>query len=126
MDIEQLAEGPIPVGVRVDTGAHSQGTGTIQHARHRAPKAAAISLAGLTLMAISPGPHGIVTFPVGCILLYVAWSIWRVRTKLVDVSAACPGCQAQVTLEGGSIAEKMEDQCPECQRPLMLHPGQEA
>ncbi len=126
MDIDALTEGPLPVAVRTDTGQSSSGTGQLQLASLRVPKAAGLATIGLLLILISPGPHGVVTLPVGSILLYVAWTLWRVRRRLVDVKTRCPGCQTQVSLEGGPIAEKMEDQCPECQRPLMLHPAQEA
>lgn len=131
MDIDAIGEGPLPVAIQTDTGKKSQGTGQVRinPAGSRGAKAGGLAVAALLLMTFSiapPGPHALIMLPLSFILLYVAFSIWRVRSKLVDIQTSCPGCEAQVTLEGGPLAAKMEDQCPECQRPLALTPGKEA
>lgn len=131
MDIDSIPEGPLVVAVRTDIGKNGVGQGQIEIAPSsaRGMKAGGMGLVALVLLTISvtpPGPHAIITLPLGFILIYAAWSVWRVRSKLVAIETTCPGCEAAVTLDGGPLAEKMEDQCPECQRPLMLHPGKES
>lgn len=132
MSLSELSPGPIPVLVKTpDTGKSSPGQGQLVPvaAGPRGAKAGALGLASL-LFLIGPtvffGPHVIITLPIGLVLAYVAWAIWSVDLKVEQIQVCCPGCKKDTTLDGGKAGETMNDQCPECQRALVLYPGKEA
>jgi hypothetical protein len=131
MNLSKLSPGPIPVLVKTpDTGKSSQGQGQLipVPAGQRGTKAGLVGLGSL-LFLVGPtiffGPHVIITLPIGAVLAYVAWTIWSVDLKVEQVGVTCPGCKKETVLDGGKASESMNDQCPECQRALLLQPGVE-
>lgn len=128
MDLKTVQSGPVSVDIKVDTGKRASGQGhvVLPTGAARMKKAAAPGIAGLLCGIVTvapPGPHSLVTGPLSIILSAIALYLFRIDAKLERVTANCPGCQVDIELEGGKLAEVMEDQCPKCMRRLELTPA---
>lgn len=114
------------VRVKTDTGKSSDGVGTwVEHdASKRGPKAAGFALGGLVLGACAlpiPGVHLIATWALPLLGFFFAYRAWSTATELVRIKTTCPGCEAAVELPGGQYSGgAMDEQCPDCMRPLTL------
>ena len=114
------------VVVKTDTGKQTTGVGTlIEHpASKRGPKAAAFAIGGLIAGACAipiPGVHLIATWALPLLGLFLAYRTWSTATELVRIKTACPGCEKSVELPGGQYSGgRMDEQCPDCMRPLTV------
>ncbi|MCP4804326.1 MAG: hypothetical protein GY913_22815 [Proteobacteria bacterium] len=116
----------VPVLVRTDTGKSKPGTATlIEHdVSKRGPKAAALAIGGLVAGACSafiPVVHFVATWALPLLGFFLAWRVWSTASELVRIGTTCPGCDKTVELPGGQYGGgRMEEQCPDCMRPLTV------
>ncbi|HJN78391.1 MAG TPA: hypothetical protein QGF58_31060 [Myxococcota bacterium] len=112
--------------IETDTGQYTEGEGRyVEHADGtRTAKAAAFAIGGLVLGACAifiPIVHFFATWLFPLIGFVMAWRTFQTEAEILDINALCPSCEREVVIPGGAVTERrLEDQCPECMRPLRI------